>query len=127
MMGFALAENEKAVITMRLIDADALVRSIRLDISITGKKNAETVVNVLNEIMAKIACAPTVQADRPPGEWIFEETDEHKRTYCSVCGVSAPFVCVSDDYYGRRLHGETRKTKFCPNCGARMTKGGDDE
>lgn len=60
------------------------------------------------------------------GEWIFEETDEYKRTYCSVCGVSAPFECVSDDYYGRRFHGETRKTKFCPNCGAKM-KGGDDE
>lgn len=58
------------------------------------------------------------------GEWIFEETDEYKRTYCSVCGVSAPFICVSDDHYGRRCHGETKKTKFCPSCGARM-KGGD--
>ena len=64
--------------------------------------------------------------EQKTGEWIFEKTDDHKRTYCSVCGVSAPFVCVSDDYYGRRLHGGTRKTKFCPNCGARM-KGGDDE
>ena len=54
------------------------------------------------------------------GEWIFEKTDEYKRTYCSVCGGSAPFICVSDDYYGRRSHGETRKTDFCPNCGADM-------
>lgn len=54
------------------------------------------------------------------GEWIFEETDEYKRTYCSVCGGSAPFVIVPDDYYGRRFHGETRKPKFCPNCGADM-------
>ena len=61
------------------------------------------------------------------GEWIFEKTDEYKRTYCSVCGVSAPFICVSDDHYGRRCHGETRKTKFCPNCGAMMYKGGEDE
>ena len=59
------------------------------------------------------------------GEWIFEKTDEYKRTYCSVCGGSAPFICVSDDYYGRRLHGETRKTKFCPTCGARMS--GEEE
>ena len=58
--------------------------------------------------------------DRQTGEWIFEETDEYKRTYCSVCGGSAPFICVSDDYYGRRSHGETRKTDFCPNCGADM-------
>lgn len=54
------------------------------------------------------------------GEWIFKETDDYKRTYCSVCGAAAPFVCVSDDYYGRRFHGEVRKTKFCPNCGADM-------
>lgn len=54
------------------------------------------------------------------GEWIFEETDEYKRTYCSVCGAAAPFICISEDYYGRRLHGRRRKTKFCPNCGADM-------
>ena len=56
------------------------------------------------------------------GEWIFEETDEYKRTYCSVCGAAAPFVCVSEDLYGRRLHGRVRKTKFCPNCGADMRR-----
>jgi len=56
------------------------------------------------------------------GEWIFEETDEYKRTYCSVCGAAAPFVCVFDDYYGRKSHGEVRKTKFCPNCGADMRR-----
>ena len=59
-------------------------------------------------------------ADRPTGEWIFEKTDEYKRTYCSVCGASAPFICISEDIYGRRLHGRRRKTKFCPNCGADM-------
>lgn len=54
------------------------------------------------------------------GEWIFKETDEYKRTYCSICGAAAPFICISEDLYGRRLHGRTRKTKFCPNCGADM-------
>ena len=54
------------------------------------------------------------------GKWIDEETDEYKRTYCSLCGSSAPFECVSDDYYGRKSHGETRKTDYCPHCGAKM-------
>ena len=96
----------------RLIDADALMEYC-------SNQKTKTISN--NDI----ARFPTVQAARPTGEWIFEETDEYKRTYCSVCGVSAPFVCVSDDHYGRRCHGETRKTKFCPNCGARMK--GDTE
>ena len=71
------------------------------------------------KVSAVISMAIEALSERT-GEWIFEKTDEYKRTYCSVCGGSAPFICVSDDYYGRRSHGETRKTDFCPNCGADM-------
>lgn len=103
----------------RLIDAEALVRSIRLDISITGKKNAETVVNVLNEIMAKIADAPTVQADRPYGEWIADTKDMALK--CSLCGEQFKFDDIDEmiDY--------KEYAYFCIHCGAKMTKGGDDE
>ena len=31
--------------------------------------------------------------------------------YCSVCGGIAPFDCEGEDFY---------KSKFCPNCGAKM-------
>lgn len=68
----------------------------------------------------KSICEALHKVSRPHGKWIFEETDEYKRTYCSVCGASAPFICISEDFYGRRLHGRIRKTKFCPNCGADM-------
>ena len=55
------------------------------------------------------------------GEWIDEKINSYtSRTYCSECGSSAPFVYKSDDYYGNHTHGETVKTKFCPNCGAEM-------
>lgn len=55
------------------------------------------------------------------GHWIEEQPNTYtRRTKCSECDASAPFICVSDDYYGSRNHGETRKTKYCPNCGARM-------
>lgn len=98
----------------RLIDAEALVRSIRLDISITGKENAETVSNALNEIMAKIADAPTVQADRPNGEWIVEYTDANgdKWYRCSHCGER--FVLIE------KGEASTEPYHFCPNCGADM-------
>lgn len=55
------------------------------------------------------------------GHWIVSEPNEYTRIVkCSECGGPAPFVYVSDDYYGGRGHGEDEKTKFCPNCGAEM-------
>ena len=67
------------------------------------------------------------KADRPTGEWedkeVFNETDddhlvdEWQSARCSVCGKyhTTPFI-----YYFYNF-------KFCPNCGAKMYKGGDDE
>ena len=56
---------------------------------------------------------------RKTGKWIHEIVNNYtEKTYCSECGESAPFVLVSDDYYGVHVHGEVRKTDFCPNCGS---------
>lgn len=63
---------------------------------------------------------PAVQADRPHGEWIRISDDWIDGTCgaryfpirCSVCGYST----YDDD-----------ATNFCPNCGAKMCKGGDEE
>ena len=64
---------------------------------------------------------PSVEPKRKKGEWIDEKINSYtSRTYCSECGLSAPFVYKSDDYYGNHAYGETVKTKFCPNCGAEM-------
>ena len=51
--------------------------------------------------------------DRPQGEWINRSLNviypEWERYTCSVCGKHSYLY------------------DFCPHCGARMTKGGDDE
>ena len=61
------------------------------------------------------------QVERKKGKWIDEKINSYaSRTYCSECGNSAPFICVSGDYYGRNMHGELKKTKFCPSCGSPM-------
>ena len=56
-------------------------------------------------------------ADRPTGEWIIE--DAHTE-HCSVCGyafyISALFAVGGND-----------EPNYCPNCGARMYKGGEDK
>lgn len=58
---------------------------------------------------------------RKRGKWVYEKINSYtSRMYCSECGNSAPFICVSDDYYGVHMHGEINKTNFCPNCGAEM-------
>lgn len=54
-------------------------------------------------------------ADRPIGEWIEQESDTIEKIYlCSNC----------ENY---EAWGETEKTPYCPNCGARMFKGGEKE
>lgn len=52
-------------------------------------------------------------ADRPTGEWVEQESDNIEKIYlCSNC----------ENY---EAWGETEKTPYCPNCGARMFKGGE--
>jgi len=80
-------------------------------------KDLRSVIEVANEM-------PSAEPERKRGKWIDEKINSYtSRTYCSECGSSAPFVYESDDYYGNHAHGETVKTKFCPNCGAEMTRG----
>lgn len=65
------------------------------------------------EIRRALKALPS--ADRPQGEWI----DKGDYAECSNCGADS----------GTQFNGiepVPRKTKFCPNCGARM-KGADNE
>lgn len=62
---------------------------------------------------------PTIKslpsADRPTGEWIEQESDTIEKIYlCSNC----------ENY---EAWGETEKTPYCPNCGAKMCKGGEED
>ena len=58
-------------------------------------------------------------ADRPRGEWIVNISNYE--SVCSVCGANE-----TDFIYGTEMWYGLGKSKFCPNCGARM-KGADDE
>jgi len=76
---------------------------------------------IAGDVLKQIDDMPSAEPERKKGEWIDEKINSYtSRTYCSECGSSAPFVYESDDYYGNHAHGETAKTKFCPNCGADM-------
>ena len=95
----------------RLIDAGALEKELskRWDIS-----DDQDFCN--KEVWDALRNAPTVQADRPHGEWVDKQTyNQEIDTYvswieCSVCGC-APYYGLDSQY------------NFCPNCGADMRKG----
>lgn len=55
------------------------------------------------------------------GHWVEEIIKCGRKVFCSECGCSPPFEYVSDgDVYSPSGYGVINKTKFCPNCGARM-------
>lgn len=99
---------------MRLIDADELKKEFPKD------SDWEYPVNTNEYVCEMIDAQPTVELQQIKGKWITKEKDYIKQIYCSKCGKTALRVLVADDYYGNCVHGETRKTNFCPNCGADM-------
>ena len=104
----------------RWIDADALIERWN-NMSVRGR----------TEFDQEIMVAPSIDIDRPQGEWIAvdsysafggseEQWNAHGNPiayhYCSNCKSQTRV----DEF------GEEMLTDFCPNCGARM-KGADDE
>jgi len=59
---------------------------------------------------------------RQTGEWIEEKINDYSyKVYCSSCREHAIMEYVSTgDMYSASGHGEIKKTKYCPNCGAKM-------
>ena len=84
---------------MRPIDADALMPNAE-------RKGRYDVVNAY-----QIANAPTIDAvPVVHGYWRDEWFDHKLKIVCSICG------CFADKW-----------TDYCPNCGAKMDGGKDDE
>jgi len=75
------------------------------------------------ELLSKIKNAPPVTPQS--GHWVEEKISAGARkVFCSECGCSPPFEHVNTgDVYSASGYGVINKTKFCPNCGAKM-KGG---
>ena len=78
---------------------------------------AEMTIWNYRRLATTMAIEALSSADRPTGEWVID--DAHTE-HCSVCGhtfyTSALFAVGGND-----------EPNFCPNCGARMYKGGEDE
>jgi len=99
---------------MRLIDADALmpllIEKVYTMDDKHGVKLGENWLLDYEDIKDVIDNAPTVE--RPQGEWI---DDDNYYANCSCCG------------YQMDTHEEHGYFKFCPNCGAKMTKEAENE
>lgn len=95
----------------RLIDADALKKKAQECATEAWKMNLTArIETVLNQFIDWINDAPTVQADRPHGEWILEcdsEGEGDNLYRCSKCGCK--YGCQEYD-----------KPNFCPDCGVNM-------
>ena len=100
---------------------EAVYKALHTPLPCYGNSLLKDSITLAKAIVNEI---PSAEPERKKGKWIDEKINSYtSRTYCSECGSSAPFVYESDDYYGNHAHGETAKTKFCPNCGADMRGG----
>lgn len=107
--------NKKERKTVRLIDADALIKSTILN---TG--------HVPYITKSDIADAPTVE-ERKKGKWIPHPNKELREwDVCTACGTG----CKRREY-GTNPDGTEYITEFsylyCPNCGADMRQGGEED
>ena len=76
-----------------------------------------------NEIIDIINALPSVEPKT--GKWKSTTSGDHYK--CSVCGYRAGYWFNEENSCEYSLDMSEWLSDFCPNCGARMTKGGDDE
>ena len=97
----------------RLIDADAL--SKKLCETTIFIKDGEVFQHMIND-------APTVQADRPHGEWVevVERTEQYDRE--GVKTWATLYQCSNCGFVLNAIEGHIGQYDFCPNCGADMRK-----
>ena len=95
---------------MRLIDEAALINEAE-----TGNWDID-----LKELKMILKYIPTIDAAPVMhGEWVTTRTIIHDgELYCSLCGQEALAECGRHTYI---------KSKYCPNCGAKMESEGKDE
>jgi hypothetical protein len=92
---------------MRLIDADALGMDMWIQMGIVyGEDIGKTFADIVRN-------APTIDPIKH-GEWIDHGTT-CQRYECSICGDQHDWLILPNNI------------NFCPNCGAKMDKGGDTE
>ena len=101
---------------------EVLSMQYRIDDSVT--LSTRDVVNVDD-----IEDLPPVTPQPRTGHWVEENINEWSRkVFCSECGCAPPFEHISSgDVYSTSGYGVSNKTKYCPNCGARMVESQESE
>ena len=109
--GMAIEALQAQPTNGRLIDADAL-----------SKKLCETTIFVKDgEVFQRmINDAPTVQADRPHGEWVevVERTEQYDRE--GVKTWATLYQCSNCGFVLNAIEGHIGQYHFCPACGCVM-------
>ena len=105
----------------RLIDADALIAKINKTVSDIARAEQDNygislhsgnIMATYSDLIRLVMDAPTVQADRPHGEWIADT--ENMTLNCSLCGEQFKFDDVDEMLdYKEYAH-------FCIHCGSDM-------
>ena len=91
---------------MRLIDADALIETLKNMASDNWNKNVHTSwANAFEDVIDMMEDAPTIESERKKGRFV---GTRYEGWVCSVCNV-----LFEDDpsYYN-----------YCPNCGWQMER-----
>lgn len=78
------------------------------------------ILSGINHLCAEALELLNSRPEQKYGHWITDTKSYTGRVYCSECNELAPLEIKSYDYYGRSSYGEWTKTKYCPNCGAKM-------
>lgn len=73
--------------------------------------------DLIDKVNTNVGLMQPIKDERPQGEWIGNAFDEH---HCNRCGHPALWEEELDGYY-------EVQSRFCPNCGAKMQKGGKEE
>ena len=104
---------------MRIIDADAF----HAELNAMALKSADGILQdiTIYKIKKLLDKIPTVESERPQGEWIENNVGRIQCSICKGAAISTMTGCLMD------RHLEQYKTKFCPWCGADMGKGDVDE
>ncbi len=78
------------------------------------RRRAKEIVACIESAFEALPSAEAVQ-----GEWICKDSDDMSVFWyeCSICGEKPPKDQFNHEW----------KSNFCPNCGAKMNKGGDEE
>lgn len=87
---------------MRMIDADALSRIVKLAWETSDSEDFE------KSVFIAIATDPTIE-ERKKGKWI--RGDAEKLTGSQRCSICHKACYKGNDYFN-----------YCPNCGARMER-----